>query len=70
MPALLVEELTAHMEAFIGVGPDALLRGSWQSRIDWPGAVRAAGLPAGFHFHDLRHTGTTQRPRLGHRLVS
>jgi integrase len=67
MPALLVEELAAHIEAYVGPGPDALLftgaqgatpkRGSWRSRIDWPAAVRAAGLPAGFHFHDLRHTG-------------
>jgi len=25
--------------------------------VKWPEAVRKAGLPAGFHFHDLRHTG-------------
>ena len=25
--------------------------------MDWACQVKAAGLPAGFHFHDLRHTG-------------
>jgi integrase len=67
MPALLVQELDAHMDRYVAPGADALLftgakgatpkRGSWRSRIDWPAAVRAAGLPEGFHFHDLRHTG-------------
>ena len=28
-------------------------------RSDWAAALRKAGLPAGFHFHDLRHTGNT-----------
>jgi integrase len=26
-------------------------------RTKWPETVVTAGLPAGFHFHDLRHTG-------------
>jgi integrase len=25
--------------------------------VGWRDAVKAAGLPEGFHFHDLRHTG-------------
>ena len=25
--------------------------------MSWSKAVKAAGLPVGFHFHDLRHTG-------------
>jgi integrase len=25
--------------------------------VKWSHAIKRAGLPAGFHFHDLRHTG-------------
>jgi integrase len=32
-------------------------RGSWRSTVKWTTRVKDAGLPAGFHFHDLRHTG-------------
>ncbi|MGH3871286.1 MAG: hypothetical protein ACRDSR_07175 [Pseudonocardiaceae bacterium] len=33
-----------------------LRRGYFGRSTKWP-VVVAAGLPAGFHFHDLRHTG-------------
>jgi integrase len=36
----------------------ALLRGGNFGRaVRWRAAVKVAGLPDGFHFHDLRHTG-------------
>ncbi len=34
-----------------------LRRGNFGRRTKWPAMVVADGLPAGFHFHDLRHTG-------------
>ena len=34
-----------------------LRRGNFGRAVKWPETVRAAGLPGGFHFHDLRHTG-------------
>jgi integrase len=37
-----------------------LLRsGNFLRAVDWPGALVRAGLPSGFHFHDLRYTGNT-----------
>jgi integrase len=32
-------------------------RGNWRVSVGWVAQVAAADLPAGFHFHDLRHTG-------------
>ncbi|WP_242653078.1 tyrosine-type recombinase/integrase [Intrasporangium flavum] len=32
-------------------------RGNWRANVGWAQALAAAGLPEGFHFHDLRHTG-------------
>jgi integrase len=34
-----------------------LRRGNFGRAVNWPKTVVAVGLPAGFHFHDLRHTG-------------
>lgn len=34
-----------------------LKRSNWRDSVRWPASVKAAGLPVGFHFHDLRHTG-------------
>ncbi|WP_433299543.1 tyrosine-type recombinase/integrase [Pseudonocardia sp. CA-142604] len=34
-----------------------LRRGNFGRATKWPETVVKAGLPAGFHFHDLRHTG-------------
>jgi integrase len=32
-------------------------RGSWRTTVKWTTRVAEAGLPEGFTFHDLRHTG-------------
>ena len=66
LPALLVDELRKHM-ARVADGDDALVftgergatprRGNWRANVGWAQALVAAGLPEGFHFHDLRHTG-------------
>ena len=34
-----------------------LRRGNFGRAVKWPETVKAVGLPGGFHFHDLRHTG-------------
>ena len=66
LPDVLVAELRRHL-ASVAVDPDALIftgergatprRGNWRANVAWTDAVRVAGLPTGFHFHDLRHTG-------------
>ena len=35
----------------------ASLGGNWRANVRWPALIEAAGLPRGFRFHDLRHTG-------------
>jgi integrase len=64
IPAILLPDVSGHLEAFTAPKPRALvftgpkgaqLRRSNFSRA-WNEAVRASGL-SGFHFHDLRHTG-------------
>lgn len=67
IPAVLVEELRGHLRdsvadskesaVFTGKRGGTPRRGNWRSVARWPQAVKAAGLPDGFHFHDLRHTG-------------
>ena len=66
LPNLLVQELAAHLEGvppgaeelvFTGERGGVLRRGNWRTTVKWPAAVERAGLPMGFHFHDLRHTG-------------
>jgi integrase len=32
-------------------------RGNWRSNVRWAQLVEGVGLPKGFRFHDLRHTG-------------
>jgi integrase len=32
-------------------------RSNWRISVGWAAQLAAAGLPTGFHFHDLRHTG-------------
>ncbi len=66
LPGVLVDELRAHLGR-VPADDDALLftgergatprRGNWRANVGWRDAVKAAGLPEGFHFHDLRHTG-------------
>jgi integrase len=67
LPAVLVDELRRHIERYAGSGAEDLVflgekggmlrRGNFGRSTKWPKIVVAAGLPAGFHFHDLRHTG-------------
>ncbi len=66
LPDVLASELRSHL-LLVPAGEEALLftgergatprRGNWRANVGWRDAVRAAGLPEGFHFHDLRHTG-------------
>ncbi|MFY1672705.1 tyrosine-type recombinase/integrase [Plantactinospora sp. WMMB334] len=67
LPAAARSALAAHLRDYVGEGPDAtvftgekgavLRTGNFRRAVDWTAALRAAGMPAGFHFHDLRHTG-------------
>jgi integrase len=67
LPAFLVEELRSHLAEYAGDGPEGMVfrgekgamlrRGNFGRAVKWPRTVVAVGLPAGFHFHDLRHTG-------------
>jgi integrase len=67
MPDVLVGELTVHLDKFVGSDDAALVfvgerggtpkRGSWRTTVKWTSRVAEAGLPKGFTFHDLRHTG-------------
>lgn len=66
LPAPVVGELEAHLDAFVGRQPQALLftgeKGGplrnhvWQAK--WDRARRQVGLE-GLHFHDLRHVANT-----------
>jgi len=55
----IVEHVAASTDALIFTGDKgALLRsGNFGRAVRWKATVAALGLPAGFHFHDLRHTG-------------
>jgi integrase len=67
MPRVLIEDLRNHLTEYVGsdtgdrifTGPKGATptRGNWRVSVKWPAQVVAAGLPVGFHFHDLRHTG-------------
>jgi integrase len=67
LPAVLVAELRSHINVFAEDGTEGLIftgarsgplrRGNFHRETKWTKTVVVAGLPAGFHFHDLRHTG-------------
>lgn len=67
MPSILVDDFRRHLMAFAKAGSDALIftgakgaplkRGNWHKSVKWIKTVAKVGLPKGFHFHDLRHTG-------------
>ncbi len=42
---------------FVGDRGGPLRRGNFHRSTRWTELVVRAGLPSGFHFHDLRHTG-------------
>jgi integrase len=67
LPQILVDELRQHIARYVGPGSEGLVfsgpkgaplrRGNFGRSTKWKDVVAAVGLPAGFHFHDLRHTG-------------
>jgi len=67
LPEILVDELRQHIDRYAEPGPEELVfcgpkgaplrRGNFGRSTKWKEVVAAVGLPAGFHFHDLRHTG-------------
>jgi integrase len=67
LPTFLAAELRTHVAEYAADGPDGLIfrgekgamlrRGNFGRAVRWPKTVVDVGLPAGFHFHDLRHTG-------------
>ena len=64
--APLIEELRTHLDS-VDSHRDALVftgdrggtprRGNWRANVKWSALVEKVGLPKGFRFHDLRHTG-------------
>lgn len=72
LPEMVVAELRAHLNTYVGDGGEAfvflgakgaMLRRSAFTR-PWAKALKSAGL-SGVHFHDLRHTGNTFASRSG-----
>lgn len=67
LPELIVADLRSHLDKYVEEGSDALIfvgpkgamlrRGNWRRSVKWAAAIAEAGLPKGFRFHDLRHTG-------------
>jgi integrase len=67
LPAAAVAALRPHMLAFVDAAQEALVftghkgavlrTGNFRRSVNWADAVKKAGAPAGFYFHDLRHTG-------------
>lgn len=67
LPELILPDLRRHVDEYVKEGPDALIfvgekgailkRGNWRRSVKWAESVKKAGLPKGFRFHDLRHTG-------------
>lgn len=77
LPELIIPELRNHLEHFAAPGPEGFvfvgvkggqLRRSNFSKI-WTRALANAGLPDGFHVHDLRHTGNTLTAETGASLA-
>lgn len=73
LPAFLHRELRWHLESYAEQGPDGLLfvgkkgapfrRSTFGRR--WRKAREIVGMPEGFRFYDLRHTGHTLSTRSG-----
>jgi integrase len=67
IPALILPDLAAHLaeftkpdlDAFVFLGEHGgrLRRSNFRRATQWAATVGKVGLPPGFHFHDLRHTG-------------
>ncbi|KAA9160881.1 site-specific integrase [Amycolatopsis acidicola] len=75
LPSFLDADLVEHLPEFAEPGRDGLLftgkrggvlrRGNFHRETDWVRTVVKAGLPEGFHFHDLRHTGNQMAAEAG-----
>jgi integrase len=69
LPSVLVVVVREHLAEFPPNDPEdlifkgakgaALRRNNFHRSARWPECVAEAGLPEGFRFHDLRHTGNT-----------
>jgi integrase len=69
LPSVLVAVMREHLSEFPASDPEdlifkgpkgaALRRNNFHRSVRWPERVAKAGLPEGFRFHDLRHTGNT-----------
>ena len=66
LPAMIVDVMRAHLAEFPAERKELVFRGplgaplrrnNFHRSVHWSKIVVEAGLPAGFHFHDLRHTG-------------
>ncbi|MGM1057838.1 tyrosine-type recombinase/integrase [Saccharothrix sp. Mg75] len=67
LPGILVDDFRRHLMAFVKAGAEELVfigpkgsplrRSNWRKSVKWARTVELLGLPEGFHFHDLRHTG-------------
>ena len=67
LPAAAVTALKPHMLQHVAAGAEALVftgdkgallrTGNFGRAVKWKATLAAVGLPEGFHFHDLRHTG-------------
>jgi integrase len=67
LPAGVTAALGRHLATFVDSDPEAhvftgerggkLTPSNWRRAVRWREALTTAGLPASFHFHDLRHTG-------------
>ena len=66
MPAALVEVMRDHLAEYPAMREELIFRGplgaplrrnNFHRSVEWSKLVVEAGLSAGFHFHDLRHTG-------------
>ncbi|SNS03765.1 Phage integrase family protein [Actinoplanes regularis] len=73
LPAMARQALTRHLADFTGAGPEALVftadkdmplrTGNFRRAVKWSKALADAGMPAGFHFHDLGTPETASRRR-------
>jgi integrase len=69
LPTAVVDVIREHLVEFppdgrtglVFTGPKGapLRRNNFHRAVSWADCVEAVGLPVGFHFHDLRHTGNT-----------
>ena len=66
LPVVLIQVMREHLAEFPAFGEELIFRGplgaplrrnNFHRSVDWSNLVMTAGLPGGFHFHDLRHTG-------------